>query len=85
MFYGREDLMAQLESLWDKRVSSLVTCRGRRRVGKSTLVEVFAKRSGARFIKIEGVRPGSNTTVADELRAFARQLARQSRAERKAP
>ena len=57
MFFGREDQIRQLEALWDKRVSSFVTCRGRRRVGKSTLVEEFARRSGARFIKIEGVRP----------------------------
>ena len=34
MFFGREEQMEQLESLWGKRVSSLVTCRGR----KSTLV-----------------------------------------------
>ena len=61
-------------------MSSLVTCRGRRRVGKSTLVEEFARRSGARFIKIEGLRPGKKTTAADELRAFARQLARQTEA-----
>ena len=80
MFFGREDQMEQLEALWGKRVSSLVTCRGRRRVGKSTLVEEFARRSGARFIKIEGMCPGSKTTVADELRAFARQLARQTKA-----
>ena len=80
MFFGREDQMEQLEALWAKRVSSLVTCRGRRRVGKSTLVEEFARRSGARFIKIEGVRPGDKTTAADELRAFAKQLARQTEA-----
>lgn len=85
MFFGREDQMGQLESLWGKRVSSLVTCRGRRRVGKSTLIEEFAKRSSARFIKIEGVRPGRKTTAADELCAFARQLARQSSAEKKTP
>ena len=85
MFFGREDQIVQLESLWGKRVSSLVTCRGRRRVGKSTLVEEFARRSDARFIKIEGVRPESKTTAADELRAFARQLARQSNAEKTPP
>ena len=85
MFFGRDEQIGQLEALWDKRVSSLVTCRGRRRVGKSTLVEEFAKRSGARFIKIEGVRPGEKTTVADELRAFSKQLARQSAAEKTPP
>lgn len=85
MFFGREDQIEQLNSLWGKRVSSLVTCRGRRRVGKSTLVEEFARRSGARFIKIEGVRPGSKTTIADELCAFARQLAKQSDAANRPP
>ena len=37
-FFGREDLIAQLDNLWAKRVPSLVTCHGRRRVGKSTLI-----------------------------------------------
>ena len=85
MFFGRDDQIGQLDALWDKSVSSLVTCRGRRRVGKSTLVEEFARRSHARFIKIEGVRPGGKTTVADELRAFAKQLAKQSEASRNTP
>ena len=80
MFYGRESQIEQLDALWGKRVSSLVTCRGRRRVGKSTLVEEFAKRSKARFIKIEGLRPTSKTTAEDERKAFARQLARQTSA-----
>ena len=85
MFFGREEQIGQLASLWDKRVSSLVTCRGRRRVGKRTLVEEFARRSCARFIKIEGVRPGKKTTATDELRAFARQLARQTDSGREVP
>ena len=44
LFIGREDDLAQLSGLWEKRVASLVTCRGRRRVGKFTLIEEFAKR-----------------------------------------
>ena len=85
MFFGREDQLSQLEALWGKSVSSFVTCRGRRRVGKSTLIGEFARRSGARFIKIEGVRPGKGTTAADERAAFARQLAKQTGASRKTP
>ena len=54
-FFGREVEFAQLGDLWKKRVASLVTCRGRRRIGKSTLIEEFATRSGARFIKLEGL------------------------------
>ena len=44
-FFGRDELIESLKSLWSKRVPSLVTCRGRRRVGKSTLVAEFARRA----------------------------------------
>ena len=81
MFFGREDLIAQLRALCRKRVASLVTCRGRRRIGKSTLVEKFAEREGCRFIKIEGRRPTPGLSNADELETFAKQLSAQTNAE----
>ena len=84
-FFGRSELISDLLALWRKRVSSLVTCRGRRRIGKSTLIEQFAKRSGARFIKIEGVRPHAKMTSADQLANFANQLAVQTGAESTPP
>lgn len=84
-FFGREDLLDSLKSLWDKRVSSLVTCRGRRRIGKSTLIEEFARQSGARFIKIEGLRPKAKLTNRDQLRFFISQLALQSDCTRDEP
>ena len=84
-FYGREDILSDLSSLWKKRVSSFVTCRGRRRVGKSTLIEKFAEKSGARFIRIEGVRPRPKMTNADELANFAEQLAASTGAEDSPP
>ncbi len=77
-FFGREDLIESLKSLWNKRVPSLVTCRGRRRVGKSTLIAEFARRSGARFIKLEGLRPKEKMTNADELKYFMSQLSLQT-------
>ncbi len=73
-FYGREDILVDLEGLWGKRVASLVTCRGRRRIGKSTLIKRFAELSDARFIKIEGLRPETGMTDGDERSAFAEQL-----------
>ncbi len=85
MFFGREDLIEQLIGLFDKRVASLVTCRGRRRIGKSTLIEVFAERAGCRFIKIEGRRPSPGLADADELATFGRQLASQTDAESTPP
>ena len=84
-FFGREDVMASLNALWNKRVSSLVTCRGRRRIGKSTLIERFAEKSHARLIKIEGVKPSESKTNLDELSAFARQLSDQCGTERTPP
>lgn len=85
MFFGRDNLMAQLEALTQKRVASLVTCRGRRRIGKSTLIEEFARRISSRFIKIEGKRPNGKMGNSDELESFARQLADQSDAEATPP
>ena len=84
-FFGRERQLEDLKALWGKRVSSLCTCRGRRRIGKSTLIEQFARMSNARFLKIEGVRPKEGYTNKDELSAFAIQFASQTGAERTTP
>ena len=78
MFVGREDDLAQLSGLWDKRVASLVTCRGRRRVGKSTLIEEFAKRTAEHFIVIEGLAPRKGMTDEKQRRNFCQRLAEQT-------
>ena len=75
MFIGREEQLEQLKSLWRKPVASLVTCRGRRRIGKSTLIEEFARRNRVRFIKLEGIEPQPGVDNVTQLKAFARQLA----------
>ena len=62
-----------------------MTCRGRRRVGKSTLIEKFAVDCGARFIKLEGVKPKAKYSNENELRAFGEQLAVQTGAESTVP
>ena len=82
MFFGRRDAIQKLEELRSKNVASLVTCRGRRRIGKSTLIEEFARQSEARFIKIEGIRPTAHTTNEQEIANFCGQLANQTTAER---
>ena len=78
MFYGREDILDDMMSLWGKRTSSLITCRGRRRIGKSTLIAEFARKSSARFIRIEGLKPKRGFTNEDELRNFAMFLSLQT-------
>ena len=85
MFYGREDQIGSLLTLFRKRTSSLVTCRGRRRIGKSTLIKIFAERADARFIKIEGLKPKNGLSNADELSNFAIQLAAQTGCEETPP
>ena len=80
-FFGRDQELTELASLWGKRTGSLVTCRGRRRIGKSTLIEHFAQQSDAFFIKIEGLRPKPGYDNTTELAAFAAQLACQTDAD----
>ena len=84
-FFGRDAVLGELEGLWGKRVASLVTCRGRRRIGKSTLVEEFARRSGARFIKLEGLRPKKGMTERDQLEFFAAKLSAQTGCDKTPP
>lgn len=78
MFYGREEDFRELEALWRKRTATLVTCRGRRRIGKSTLIEEFARRSGARFLKFEGIAPDRGVGNKEELSSVQAQLERQT-------
>ena len=79
MFYGREDQVARFESLWRKPVASFVVCRGRRRIGKSTLIERFARTTGATFVKIEGLAPDEGMTNRRQLDNFAARLSRITR------
>ena len=75
MFVGREIELKQLEALWNKVTkTSLVTVRGRRRIGKSTLIEHFAVKSGAKFLKVEGLSPKTAKSNQDQLKAFYSQL-----------
>ena len=78
MFFGREKQMEDLMALLKKQTASLVTCRGRRRIGKSTLIETFAERAKCRFIKIEGEKPRKGFTDATQLKSFAEQLSAQT-------
>ena len=78
MFIGREEELAGLQELWKRPGARLVTCRGRRRIGKSTLFEEFARRCGATLIKLEGVAPQPSMRNGDQIRFFVEQLSLQS-------
>lgn len=77
-FFGRTTELESLDALWAKHDASLVACRGRRRIGKSTLIEEFARRSGARFICIDGLAPRKGMTNDVQLRNFTAKLAAQT-------
>ena len=64
MFIGREEYLEDLETLWRKRTCSIVSCRGRRRIGKSTLIREFARRTADGYIEIEGLPPNSKEEAA---------------------
>jgi AAA+ ATPase superfamily predicted ATPase len=75
MFIGRERQIDLLYGLWGRDSGVLVTCRGRRRIGKSTLIEEFAARSSAKFISIEGLAPHKRMSDAIQLRRFCEKVA----------
>lgn len=75
-FFGREAQMEKLESLWRKSTGSFVVVAGRRRIGKSTLVEEFAARSGCDFIEIAGLAPDERMTNQRQIDNFCERLSK---------
>ena len=86
-FYGREQEIAFLRETRDtaERVARFTVVTGRRRIGKTTLIERFAQVSGARLVKIEGLKPKAGLSNDDELAHFAKQLHLQTGAEETKP
>ncbi|OGV51020.1 MAG: ATPase [Legionellales bacterium RIFCSPHIGHO2_12_FULL_42_9] len=74
-FVGRLTELAQLKPFLNKKTASLLVIRGRRRVGKSRLIEEFAKNST--FYKFTGLAPVKGVTAQDQRNEFARQLSEQ--------
>ena len=60
----------------NKKSSSLIVVRGRRRVGKSRLIEEFAK--DHRFYSFAGLAPNDKTTAQSQRDEFSRQLSEQT-------
>ena len=74
MFIGREQELRDLHELWGRDTGVLVTCRGRRRIGKSTLFEEFAAREADTFLSIDGVAPRKGMKNVDQLRHFSEKI-----------
>ena len=71
-FVGRATELGYLKQLPAKRVASFVVITGRRRIGKSRLVEEFGK--GKVFYTFSGLAPTDKTTAQDQREEFARQI-----------
>jgi AAA+ ATPase superfamily predicted ATPase len=71
-FVGRKAELDDLQQLLHKKSASLVVIKGRRRIGKSRLIEEFAK--DKRFLRFEGLAPTRGTTSQMQRAEFARQL-----------
>ena len=75
MFIGREQELRDLDAFWGRDHGVLITCRGRRRIGKSTLIAEFASRSSRTFISITGLAPRKGMTDARQRRHFCEKVA----------
>lgn len=77
-FIGRQSELKQLNDLFNRRIASFVVIKGRRRIGKSRLIEEFAKSSKVKttFVAFSGLAPSEAITPQLQRDEFARQLAR---------
>ncbi len=75
MFINRHDEINSLKSLFDLKKSSICVCRGRRRIGKSRLIEEFGKLA-THFIPIQGLAPRKGIKKENQLANFGSQLSR---------
>lgn len=72
-FIGRKKELAQLHMLLNKATASLVVVKGRRRIGKSRLIEEFGKQFNKTYL-FSGIPPTEKTTLQDQLYEFGWQL-----------
>lgn len=75
-FIGRETELEKLNDLMAKRVSALVVIKGRRRVGKTSLIEKFAE--GKPFLRFIGLAPVDRVSSQTQRDEFSRLLAEQT-------
>lgn len=71
-FIGRKKELSRLNALLNKKSASLVVIKGRRRIGKSRLIEQFGK--SHTLYTFSGVLPNEKTTLQSQLYEFGWQL-----------
>jgi hypothetical protein len=75
-FIGRQRELERLLETTHKTSASFVVVRGRRRVGKSRLIEEFSRHFD-HYCVFTGLAPDKSTTAEHQLKEFSRQIARQ--------
>lgn len=75
-FIGREAELQSLNDLLDKKTASLVVIKGRRRIGKTRLIEEFAK--GRKFLRFIGLAPTEGVTAQSQRDEFSLHLSQQT-------
>lgn len=73
-FYGRQDELDRLNRLLKKKTSSLVVIKGRRRIGKSRLIQEFSK--DFKTYIFTGLPPTKETTAQMQREYFVQQMER---------
>lgn len=71
-FVGRDRELEELNALLKKKTASLIVVKGRRRVGKSRLIEEFIKKKKSYVFR--GLAPHQKTTAQGQRDEFASQL-----------
>lgn len=74
MFFGREIELELLRNFFQRQIAGIVVCCGRRRIGKSTLIQHAAQ--GLPFYEFYGLSPREGITNQDQLDHFSRLLTR---------
>ncbi|MBF0361387.1 MAG: ATP-binding protein [Oligoflexia bacterium] len=73
MFLGRENELKSLNKCLKQKKSLFLVCSGRRRIGKSTLIEEFAKTINC-FYEFQGLHPLEGKNEEDQLDHFSNRM-----------
>jgi AAA+ ATPase superfamily predicted ATPase len=73
LFIGREAELKTLDDFRRRKTAGLAICKGRRRIGKSTLIQQFGKRF-KNFYEFYGLVPREGITNQDQLNHFGELL-----------
>lgn len=76
MFVGREEELETLKRLINRGSAKFVTIKGRRRIGKSRLIEEFSKSFEKKFL-FTGIPPTPGVTAQDQREEFVKQMINQ--------